>query len=118
MSEILVVVDHAEGPDGFAVKKPTFELLTLAARLGGPSAVFLGPADKAGEVAEAVKRYGARTVYAIDDAPLKEFLVAPKAEALHQLVERVAATGSVGSVLIASSAEGKEVAARLAIKTS
>ena len=84
MSEILVVVDHAEG----AVKKPTYEMLTLAARLGEPSAVFLGPAEKNAEVAEAVKKYGAAKVYAVDDAPLKGFLVAPKAEALQQLVEK------------------------------
>jgi electron transfer flavoprotein alpha subunit len=109
MTEILVVVDHAEG----AVKKPTYEMLTLAARLGEPSAVFIGPADKNAEVAEAVKKYGAAKVYAIDDAPLKGFLVAPKAEALQQLVEKT----SPGAVLIASSAEGKEIAARLAIKT-
>ena len=108
MSEILVVVDHAEG----AVKKPTYEMLTLAARLGEPSAVFIGPADKNGEVAEAVKKYGAAKVYAVDDAPLKGYLVAPKAEALQQLVEKT----SPGAVLIASSAEGKEIAARLAIK--
>ena len=108
MSEILVVVDHAEG----AVKKPTYEMLTLAARLGEPSAVFLGPADKNAEVAEAVKKYGAAKVYAVDDAPLKGYLVAPKAEALQQLVEKT----SPGAVLIASSAEGKEIAARLAIK--
>jgi electron transfer flavoprotein alpha subunit len=108
MSEILVVVDHADG----AVKKPTYEMLTLAARLGEPSAVFLGPADKNTEVAEAVKKYGAAKVYAVDDAPLKGFLVAPKAEALQQLVEKT----SPGAVLIASSAEGKEIAARLAIK--
>jgi electron transfer flavoprotein alpha subunit len=109
MTEILVVVDHAEG----AVKKPTYEMLTLAARLGEPSAVFIGPADKNAEVAEAVKKYGAAKVYAIDDAPLKGFLVAPKAEALQQLVEKT----SPGAVLIGSSAEGKEIAARLAIKT-
>jgi electron transfer flavoprotein alpha subunit len=109
MTEILVVVDHAEG----AVKKPTYEMLTLAARLGEPSAVFIGPADKNAEVAEAVKKYGAAKVYAIDDAPLKGFLVAPKAEALQQLVEKAAP----GAVLIGSSAEGKEIAARLAIKT-
>jgi electron transfer flavoprotein alpha subunit len=108
MSEILVVVDHAEG----TVKKPTYEMLTLAARLGEPSAVYLGPADKNAEVAEAVKKYGAAKVYAVDDAPLKGFLVAPKAEALQQLVEKT----SPGAVLIASSAEGKEIAARLAIK--
>ena len=108
MSEILVVVDHAEG----AVKKPTYEMLTLAARLGEPAAVYLGPAEKNAEVAEAVKKYGASKVYAVDDAPLKGFLVAPKAEALQQLVEK----SSPGAVLIASSAEGKEIAARLAIK--
>ena len=108
MSEILVVVDHAEG----AVKKPTYEMLTLAARLGEPAAVYLGPAEKNAEVAEAVKKYGAAKVYAVDDAPLKGYLVAPKAEALQQLVEKT----SPGAVLIASSAEGKEIAARLAIK--
>jgi electron transfer flavoprotein alpha subunit len=109
MSEILVVVDHAEG----AVKKPTYEMLTLAARLGEPSAGFIGPTDKGGEVAAAVKKYGAGKVYVVDDADLKGFLVAPKAEALQQLVEKT----SPGAVLIASSAVGMEIAGRLAIKT-
>jgi len=112
MSEILVVVDHADG----AVKKPTYEMLTLAARLGEPSAVYLGPAEKNAEVAEAVKKYGAAKVYAVDDAPLKGYLVAPKAEALQQLVEKTSQSGEVGALLIASSAEGKEIAGRLAIK--
>ncbi|HEY3530146.1 MAG TPA: electron transfer flavoprotein subunit alpha/FixB family protein [Nocardioides sp.] len=108
-----MVVDHADGPDGVAVKKPTYEMLTLAARIGEPSAVFLGPKDQGSEVAEAVKTYGAGKVYVVDDADLKGFLVAPKAEALQQLVEKT----SPGAVLIASSAEGKEIAGRLAIKT-
>src|SRR3954462_15790322 len=116
MSEILVVVDHAAGPDGVAVKKPTYEMLTLAARLGEPSAVYLGPAAHNPEVAEAVKKYGAAKVYAVDDATLKGYLVAPKAEALQQLVEKAQESGGVGAVLIASSAEGKEIAGRLAIK--
>jgi electron transfer flavoprotein alpha subunit len=109
MSEILVVVDHAEG----AVKKPTYEMLTLAARLGEPSAVFLGPKGEASEVAGAVRKYGAGKVYVVDDEQLTGYLVAPKAEALAQLVEKT----SPGAVLIASSAEGKEIAGRLAIKT-
>src|SRR6476661_9445929 len=108
MTEILVVVDHAEG----AVKKPTYEMLTLAARLGEPSAVYLGPADKNAEVAEAVKKYGAAKVYVVDDAPLKGFLVAPKAEALQQLAEKT----SPAAILLPSTFENKEVAARLAIK--
>lgn len=117
MSEILVVVDHTDGPDGVSVKKPTYEMLTLAARIGEPSAVFLGPAAQAAEVAAAVAEYGAGTVYVIDDAELKGYLVAPKAEALQQLVEKTSASHPVGAVLIASSAEGKEIAGRLAIRT-
>jgi electron transfer flavoprotein alpha subunit len=109
MSEILVVVDHADG----AVKKPTYEMLTLAARVGEPSAVFIGPKAEGAAVADAVKKYGAGKVYVVDDEELKGYLVAPKAEALQQLVEKT----SAGAVLIASSAEGKEVAGRLAVKT-
>ncbi|ELP68486.1 hypothetical protein ACKI1I_44305 [Streptomyces turgidiscabies] len=43
MSEILVVVDHVAVPEGVAIKKPTYEMLTLAARIGEASAVFIGP---------------------------------------------------------------------------
>jgi electron transfer flavoprotein alpha subunit len=109
MTEILVLVDHADG----AVRKPTYELLTIAKRLGEPSAVFIGGADKAADVVEAVKKYGAEKVYVVDDAEIKGYLVAPKAEVLAQLVEKA----SPGAVLISSSAEGKEIAGRLAIKT-
>jgi electron transfer flavoprotein alpha subunit len=108
MSEVLVVIDHADGE----VKKPTYELLTLARRLGEPSAVFFGPADKAAAVAEKVKAYGAEKVYAVDDAEIKGYLVAPKAEALQQLVEK----SSPAAVLLPSTFEYKEVAGRLAIK--
>ncbi len=109
MSEILVVVDHADG----AVKRPTYEMLTLAGRIGEPSAVFIGPKDQGAEVAEAVAKYGAGKVYVVDDTDLKGYLVAPKAEALAQLIEKT----SPGALMIASSAEGKEIAGRLAIKT-
>ena len=84
MSEVLVVIDHADG----VVKKPTYELLTIARRLGEPSAVFFGAADQADAVAEKVKAYGAEKVYVIDDAELKGYLVAPKAEAMQQLAEK------------------------------
>src|SRR3954447_6907980 len=112
MSEVLVVVDHVDG----AVKKPTYELLTLAQGLGEPAAVFIGPADKGAEVAEKVKAYGAEKVYVVDDAQIKGYLVAPKAEALQQLAEKAQSGGGVAAILIPSTAEGKEVAGRLAIK--
>jgi electron transfer flavoprotein alpha subunit len=108
MSEILVLVDHVDG----AVRKPTFELLTIAKRLGEPSAVFIGGADKADAAAEAVKKYGAEKVYVVDDAEIKGYLVAPKAEVLQQ----IAAQANPAAILITSGAEGKEIAGRLAIK--
>lgn len=106
MSEILVLVDHVDG----AVRKTTNELLTIARRLGEPSAVFIGsPSDDA---VAALKGYGAEKVYVVDDAEIKGYLVAPKAEVLQQLVEK----SSPGAVLISSNAEGKEIAGRLAVK--
>ncbi|MFY9916695.1 MAG: electron transfer flavoprotein subunit alpha/FixB family protein [Nocardioidaceae bacterium] len=108
MTEILVLVDHADG----TVRKTTAELLTIARRLGEPSAVFVGPGLEAAR--SALKQYGAEKVYVLDSAALTDYLVAPKAEALAQLM----AAKQPAAVLIASNAEGKEIAGRLAIKTS
>ena len=108
MSEVLVLVDHVDGK----VRKPTYELLTIAKRLGEPSAVFIGGADKADAAVEAVKKYGAEKVYVVDDAEIKGYLVAPKAEVLQQIAEKA----SPAAILIPSNAEGKEIAGRLAIK--
>ncbi len=42
-------------------------------------------------MAEEVKKYGAEKVYVVDDAEIKGYLVAPKAEALQQLAEKTVA---------------------------
>ena len=55
MSEVLVLVDHVDG----AVRKPTYELLTIAKRLGEPSAVFIGagrPGRRRGREGQEVRR--------------------------------------------------------------
>lgn len=108
MSEILVLVDHVEG----AVRKTTAELLTIARRLGEPAAVFFG--SHIDTAREALKHYGAERIYVLDSTDFTDHLVAPKAEALAQLVE----TRQPAAVLISSNAEGKEIAGRLSIKTS
>ena len=108
MSEVLVLVDHVDG----VVRKTTTELLTIAARLGEPSAVFVGAGFESAK--DVLARFGAAKVYRIESPDVTDHLVAPTAEALAQLVERT----SPAAVLIASNAEGKEIAARLAIKTS
>ncbi len=107
MAEVLVLVDHAGGQ----VRKTTSELLTIARRLGEPSAVFVG--DGYDEAKATLAAYGAQKVYRAESADLVDYLVVPQAELLAQLVQRT----SPAAVLIASSAEGKEVAARLAVKT-
>ncbi|HEY5788814.1 MAG TPA: electron transfer flavoprotein subunit alpha/FixB family protein [Microlunatus sp.] len=102
------VVVAAELVDGH-VAKPTLELLTLARRIGSPVVVVFG--DGAA-VASTLGEYGATTVLSVVDPAIEEYLVAPKAEALAQIVgERTPA-----AVLITSSAEGKEIAGRLAVK--
>jgi electron transfer flavoprotein alpha subunit len=108
MAEVLVLVDHVGG----SVKKTTSELLTLARGLGEPSAVFFGPQAEVEQAREALAKYGAAKVYVVDDPAMSEFLVAPKAEAVAQLVEQT----QPAAVLIPSYAEGKEVAGRLAVK--
>ena len=111
MSEVLVLVDHVDG----AVRKPTFELLAIAKRLGSPSAVFIGAADKAEGAAADLAKFGAEKVYTVDDAEVKGYLVAPKAEVLQQVAAQAVSDGPA-AILIVSSAEGKEIAGRLAIK--
>ena len=106
MNEILVLVDHADG----AVRKTTSELLTLARRLGQPSAVFFGPGVESAQ--ESLGRYGAQKVYVLDAPELDDYLVAPKIDALEQLVRRV----QPAALLLPSSSEGKEIAGRLAVR--
>ncbi|WP_122614718.1 electron transfer flavoprotein subunit alpha/FixB family protein [Streptomyces sp. Tu 4128] len=106
MAEILVYVDHVGG----AVRKPTLELLTLARRLGEPVAVVLGA--HAGETAAVLAEYGATRVLTNDAGEFADYLVVPKVDALQAAVEAV----SPAAVLVPSSAESKEVAARLALR--
>jgi electron transfer flavoprotein alpha subunit len=107
MAEVLVLAEHADGE----VKRVTCELLTAAARLGEPAVVWAGPGAEAGR--ERLAEYGAARVYVADSADLADYVVAPKAELLAALV----ADKAPAAVLVAGTAEGKEVAGRLAVKT-
>jgi electron transfer flavoprotein alpha subunit len=111
MAEVLVLVEL--NPDGQGVRKTTLEALTAARALGEPSAVVAGAPGAAAGAKDALAEYGAQKVYVAESPEIDDYLVAPKAEVLAQLVERV----SPAAVVIPSSPEGKEVAARLAVKT-
>jgi len=109
MGEVLVLVEQQDG----VVKKVTSELLTLARALGTPSAVWVGPGFNDAASA-ALAEFGAATVYVAGEASLADHPVAPKAEVLAQLV----AEKSPAAVLVASTADGKEAAGRLAVRTN
>jgi len=106
MSEILVLAAH----DGESVKKVTLELLTLARRFGDPAAVWLGPGADAGR--ERLAEYGAAKVYTADGDVMTDYVAAPAAEVLAALVAQASPAAVAGT----STAEGKEVAGRLAVK--
>jgi electron transfer flavoprotein alpha subunit len=106
--EILVLVDHLDGE----LKKVTLELLTLARRHGEAAAVWIGPGYEGAK--EKLAEYGAAKVYVAASSELTDYVVAPKAELLAQLV----ADKSPAAVLVSATAEGKEIAGRLAVKTN
>ncbi|MFJ8128834.1 electron transfer flavoprotein subunit alpha/FixB family protein [Streptomyces hydrogenans] len=106
MAEILVYVDHVDG----AVRKPTLELLTLARRLGEPVAVALG--NGATATAGVLGEHGATRVLTAEAAEFADYLVVPKVDALQAAYDAV----SPAAVLVPSSAENKEIAARLAVR--
>ncbi|MFI9331490.1 electron transfer flavoprotein subunit alpha/FixB family protein [Kitasatospora sp. NPDC052868] len=108
MAEILVLVDHADG----VVRKPALELLTLARRIGEPSAVVLGAGSAAADIAAKAAEFGAAKVYVADGAEFTDQLVVPKVDALTQ----IAKAADTGAVLVTSSGEGKEIAARVALR--
>ncbi|MER7673305.1 electron transfer flavoprotein subunit alpha/FixB family protein [Kitasatospora sp. NPDC096128] len=108
MAEILVLVDHADG----ALRKPALELLTLARRIGEPSAVVLGAGTAAADIAAKTAEFGAAKVYIADGTEFTDQLVVPKVDALTQ----IAKANNVAAVLVTSSGEGKEIAARVALR--
>ena len=107
MAEVLVLAEHAGGE----VKKVTCELITLARRFGEPAVVWTGPGAEEGQPRCA--EFGAARIYVASDAAFDDYVVAPTAALLAQLVKEKAPA----LVLVAGTPEAKEVAARLAVKT-
>jgi electron transfer flavoprotein alpha subunit len=107
MAEVLVLAEHADGE----VKKVTTELITLARRFGEPAVVWTGPGAEQGQ--QRCAEFGAARIYVAADPGFDRYVVAPTAELLAELVRAAAPA----LVLIAGTAEGKEIAGRLAVKT-
>ncbi|KAF0836603.1 electron transfer flavoprotein subunit alpha/FixB family protein [Nocardia caishijiensis] len=108
MAEVLVLVEHADG----AVKKVSTELLTAARSLGTPAAVVTGAPGTADKLAAALAAAGAEKIYVAEGDEVESFLVTPKVDVLASLVESAAPA----AVIVAATAEGKEVSGRLAAR--
>jgi electron transfer flavoprotein alpha subunit len=109
MAEVLVLVEHADG----AVKKITAELITAARKLGEPSAVVVGKPGTAAALTDALKEAGAAKIYVAESDDAENYLITPYVDVLAALTESAAPAG----VLLAASADGKEIGGRLAART-
>ncbi len=108
MAEVLVLVEHSEG----AVKKVTTELLTAARALGEPAAVVIGAPGTAAPLVEDLKAAGAAKIYVAESADAENYLITPFVDVLAGLTESAAPA----AVLIPATADGKEIAGRLAAR--
>ena len=108
MAEVLVLVEHAEG----ALKKVTSELITAARALGEPAAVVVGAPGTAAPLIDGLKEAGAAKIYVAESDDVDKYLITPVVDVLASLAE---SNGPAG-VLLAASADGKEIAGRLAAR--
>lgn len=106
--DVLVLVDHVGGN----VTKVTTELLTSARALGTPVAVLVGNSGDAERASAAVAEFGAAALIAVEGDAAVSHPVVPSVDALSAL----AAEHSPAAILIASTARGKEIAGRLAVR--
>lgn len=108
MAEVLVLVEHAEG----ALKKVTGELITAARALGEPAAVVVGKPGTAEPLVDGLKAAGAARIYVAESEDAENYLITPQVDVLAALAEQ----NSPAGVLLAASADGKEIAGRLAAR--
>jgi electron transfer flavoprotein alpha subunit len=108
MAEVLVLVEHADG----ALKKVTSELITAARVLGEPAAVVVGKPGTADPLVDGLKAAGAAKIYVAESDTAENYLITPAVDVLAALAE----SASPAAVLAASSADGKEIAGRLAAR--
>jgi electron transfer flavoprotein alpha subunit len=108
MAEVLVLTEHAEG----ALKKVTSELITAARVLGEPAAVVVGKPGTAAPLVDGLKSAGAAKIYVAESDAAENYLITPVVDVLASLAE----SATPAAVLLAASADGKEIAGRLAAR--
>ena len=108
MSEVLVVIDHANGE----LKASASELLGVAAGLGAPVAVLVGEPGVAEGLAAHLGAAGATKVYVSENADAASNLLTPLVAAVTAAAEKVRPS----AILMLSTFDGRELAGRLAVR--
>ena len=113
MAHVLVLVDQADG----AAQQTAAELLTLAHRIGEPSAVLTPDAEPrideviAADLLAELSRRGTATIHITPPVTPGMHTIAATAEAL----AHIARDTDPAAILISSRGDGREIAARLAV---
>jgi len=94
------------------VKKVTTELITAARALGSPSAVVIGAPGTAAPLVDDLKAAGAAKIYVAESDDAANYLITPFVDVLASLAE----SATPAAVLLPATADGKEVAGRLAAR--
>ncbi len=110
MSSVLILVDYADGK----VAKTAGELATLAKRVGSVSALLLCKAGESGALIEQLKSTPIDSVIVGESDLFATHGIA----ALAEITANVMSQKSPQALLISSSARGKEIAARVAVRTN
>ena len=108
MTKNLVLIDH----DGTKVAKSASELATFAKRAGNAIGVLLANTGTGDSLATQLNGTEFERVLVVENDEISRYGIAAATSSLAQIIEKESAE----SVLIASSARGKEIAGRLAVR--
>ena len=108
MSEFTVFIEHSQGN----VAKTASELLTLARSLGSAHAVIAGTSSDLDAALPTLNKFGATSITLLESDHINDHPSSAIAVALADLAK----SGSPKAILVPSTARGKEIAGRLAVR--
>ena len=107
-SDIFVFVDHSNG----TVAKTASELLTLARSLGEPHAIIAGSAGDLELAKSTLSEFGAKSITLLESSEINSH----PSSAIARALADIASTKNPRAILLPSTARGKEIAGRLAVR--
>jgi electron transfer flavoprotein alpha subunit len=108
MADVLILADH----DGGKIAKTAAELATFAKKSGAPVAVLLAGNGEADSLGAQLANTDVERIVAVENEAFATHGIPALVDALAQVVEN----SKPAAIFIASSARGKEIAGRLAIR--